>query len=111
VRVFLWEGDNEGAWQEATQGGCSEALWMELAAKREADHPEDALPIYQDQVERLIAQMGKQAYQQAVGLLRNVRDIMTRLDREEELAAYLASVRATHKRKRNLIKLLDAAGW
>jgi uncharacterized Zn finger protein len=36
---------------------------------------------------------------------------MTRLDREEEFAAYLASVRATHKRKRNLIKLLDAAGW
>jgi uncharacterized Zn finger protein len=111
VRIFLWEGDNETAWQEATQGGCAEALWMELAAKREADHPEDALPIYQDQVERLIAQMGKQAYQQAVGLLRKVREVMTRLGREEELAAYLASVRATHKRKRNLIKLLDAAGW
>lgn len=111
VRIFLWEGDDETAWQEATQGGCSEALWMELAAKREADHPEDALPIYQDQVERLIAQMGKQAYQQAVGLLRKVREVMTRLGREEELAAYLASVRATHKRKRNLIKLLDAAGW
>jgi uncharacterized Zn finger protein len=111
VRIFLWEGDNETAWQEATQGGCSEALWMELAAKREADHPEDALPIYQDQVERLTAQMGKQAYQQAVGLLRKVREVMTRLGREEELAAYLASVRATHKRKRNLIKLLDAAGW
>jgi uncharacterized Zn finger protein len=111
VRIFLWEGDPETAWQEATQGGCSEALWMELAAKREADHPEDALPIYQDQIERLIAQMGKQAYQQAVGLLGKVRDIMTRLDREEELAAYLASVRTTHKRKRNLIKLLDAAGW
>jgi uncharacterized Zn finger protein len=111
VRIFLWEGDNEAAWQEATQGGCSEALWTELAAKREADHPEDALPVYQDQVERLIAHMGKQAYQQAVGLLRKVREVMTRLDREEELAAYLASVRATHKRKRNLIKLLDAAGW
>jgi uncharacterized Zn finger protein len=111
VRIFLWEGDNETAWQEATQGGCSEALWMELAAKREADHPEDALPINQDQVERLTAQMGKQAYQQAVGLLRKVREVMTRLGREEVLAAYLASVRATHKRKRNLIKLLDAAGW
>jgi hypothetical protein len=36
---------------------------------------------------------------------------MIRLDREEDLAAYLTSVRATHKRKRNLIKLLDAAGW
>lgn len=58
---------------------------MELAHKRDAEHPEDALPIYQDQVARLIAQMGKQAYQQAVGLLREVSEVMTRLGREEEL--------------------------
>jgi uncharacterized Zn finger protein len=32
VRIFLWEGNVEAAWREARQGGCSEKVWLELAA-------------------------------------------------------------------------------
>ena len=46
VRILLWEGREEDAWREAQQGGCAEALWLELAGKREKEHPEDALEIY-----------------------------------------------------------------
>jgi hypothetical protein len=45
VRIFLWEKDVEAAWREAGAGGCSDGLWMELAGKREKDHPEEVLPI------------------------------------------------------------------
>jgi uncharacterized Zn finger protein len=111
VKVFLWEGDVDAAWREAVEGGCSVRLWMELAEKREADHPEDALPIYQEHVERLIDQKNNQAYAEAVDLMRKVKELMARLDREQDFPAYVDSVRTAHKPKRNLMKLVDQASW
>jgi uncharacterized Zn finger protein len=100
VKVFLWEGDVDAAWKEAVQGGCSVRLWMELAEKREADHPEDSLPIYQEHVERLIDQKNNQAYAEAVDLMRKVEELMARLDRGQDFPAYVHSVRTAHKPKR-----------
>lgn len=111
VRVFLWEKDVEAAWREAQEGGCSNDLWMELAAKREKDHPEDVLPIYQRQVESTLTQKNNEAYRAAIGLLRKVRGLMVRLKRDAEFARYLESVRAAHKPKRNFMKLLERAKW
>jgi uncharacterized Zn finger protein len=45
---------------------------MELARKREKNHPDDAIPIYQRQVESTLAQKNNEAYREAVGLLRKV---------------------------------------
>jgi uncharacterized Zn finger protein len=111
VRVFLWEGNLDAAWQEAREGGCSQALWLELASKREDDHPDDALPIYRRQVERLIGQKNNQAYAEAVAAIRRVQSAMAHLGRGAEFPAYVASVRLSHKAKRNLMKLLAEAGW
>lgn len=111
VKVFLWEGDVDAAWKEAVDGGCSVRLWMELAEKREAEHPEDTLPIYQEHVERLIGQKNNQGYAEAVELMRKVNELMGRLGRAQEFPGYVASVRAAHKPKRNLMKLLDQASW
>jgi uncharacterized Zn finger protein len=111
VRVLLWEHGVEAAWREATEGGCSNGLWMELAGKREAKHPEDALRVYQRQVEPVVNQKNNQAYREAVGLLRKVHGLMKRLGRTAEFASYLESVRVAHKAKRNFIKLLDEARW
>jgi uncharacterized Zn finger protein len=111
VRVFLWEKDVEAAWREAQEGGCANDLWMALAAKREKDHPEDVLPIYQRQVESTLDQKNNEAYRAAIGLLRKVRGLMVRLKREADFALYLESVRAAHKPKRNFMKLLERAKW
>ena len=111
VRVFLWEKDVEAAWREAQEGGCSSKLWMELAAKREKDHPEDALAIYQKQIEPTLAQKNNEAYRAAVGLLRTIHGLMGRLAESGQFARYLQSVRAAHKPKRNFMKLLDRAEW
>ena len=111
VKALLWEGDADAAWEEAVAGGCTIPLWMEVAAARAIDHPEDALPIYRQQVERAIDQKNKRGYAEAVELLHRVRELMDRLDGGDEFAAYLATVRTAHKQKRSLVKLLDEACW
>ncbi len=52
VRILLWEGRNDEAWQEASDGDCSRDLWLALASTREVSHPEDALRLYQEEARR-----------------------------------------------------------
>ncbi|NET39328.1 MAG: hypothetical protein F6K19_46400 [Cyanothece sp. SIO1E1] len=106
VEIFLWEGDLDQAWQAAQTGGCSKNLWMQLAAARAADHPEDALSVYQPAIEPLINQTSNEAYSKAVDLLLKVRDLMARLNRQSEFETFLANLSTTYKRKRNFIKFL-----
>jgi hypothetical protein len=100
-------GSAEAAWREAQAGGCSNDLWLELAAKCAKDHAEDALPIYQRQIEPTLDRKNNEAYAEAVGFLQKVRELMVRLGREIEFTSYLDKVRAAHKAKRNFMKLLD----
>lgn len=111
VRIFLWEKDVEAAWCEARDGGCSDELWMELAARREKDHPDDAFQVHQRQLPLTLSRKNNDAYREAIGLLRAIRGLMVRLGRGVEFTGYLESVRAAHKPKRNFMKLLDRAKW
>ena len=111
VRIFLWEKDVEAAWREANEGGCSDGLWMELAAKRERDHPEDALPIYQRRIDPTLNRKNNEAYREAVGFLKKIQGLMTRLGRKADFEGYLESVRGAHKAKRNFMKLIDGGKW
>jgi tetratricopeptide (TPR) repeat protein len=110
VEIFLWEGDVDQAWQAAQEGGCRQALWMKLAAAREADYPADALSIYQPVIEPLINETTNDAYAQAVHLLLKVRDLMTRLDQQSEFHHFLTYFATTYKRKRNFMSLLKREG-
>jgi uncharacterized Zn finger protein len=105
VQIFLWEKDVEAAWREAQAGGCHGSWWMELARLREKQFPADVVPIYQRQVDTLINQKNNGSYAEAVKLLGKIRDLMTRLERADQFASYLATIRAEHKPKRNFIKL------
>ena len=107
VSIFLWEKEDEAAWQEAQQGGCRNDLWLQLAERREQAHPEDALAIYRRQIEPLIDQTQQQAYETAVSYLRKVRELMQRLGRRAEFDSYLELLRKTYKRKRNFMALLQ----
>lgn len=111
VRIFLWEKNLEAAWTEAKSGGCSHDLWLDLAAEREKDHPEDALTVYQSQVEPTLDRKNNDAYREAIGLLRKVCGLLIRLGRESEFGDRLAALRLAHKPKRNFMKLLDHAKW
>jgi uncharacterized Zn finger protein len=107
VRILLWEGELEAAWREAEAGGCDESLWLELAGRRKATHPEDALRVYRERIEPTIARKTKRDYADAVGLIEEVGGLLRRLGRERELPALVDEIRAAHARKRNLVALLD----
>lgn len=108
VEIFLHERDIEAAWREAQAGGCGDELWLRLAAAREREHPADALAAYERQVERALERKNARAYEEAVALVRKVRQMLARLGRASEFGDYLARVGAAHRRKRNFIRLLDA---
>ena len=111
ARMYLSEGDVDAAWQEAIALGCSEQVWRELARRREADHPADAIPIFQREVEALLGTKRNDGYEAAVELLGHIRGLMVALGAEDEFAAYLAAVRAAHGRKRNFTSMLAAIAW
>ncbi|KAM3096633.1 DUF6880 family protein [Phormidesmis sp. 146-35] len=107
VEIFLWEGETESAWQEAKAGGCSKALWIQLANQREPDHPEDSLSIYMNEIEPLIQQTNNNAYAEAVGFLKKARSLMLKLSLRSQFDQYQEHLRSTYKNKRNFIKLLN----
>lgn len=111
AQVYLEEGDVDTAWAEANRAGVTSRLWLELAASREADHPLDAIPIYQQDVERLIGAKNNDAYRSAVERLDHIAKLMAAAGQPETFAPYAKDVRARHKPKRNLMKLFDQRGW
>jgi uncharacterized Zn finger protein len=111
VEIFLWRKEPEIAWREAVEGGCDERLWLQLASIREGDHPEDAVPIYQRRVERLAAAKNNQAYAEAVDVMKTIGKLMATMEPPRDFRAYVTEVRSRHRPKRNLMALLDGAGW
>jgi uncharacterized Zn finger protein len=107
VEFFLWERRYDEAWHEASAGGCSENLWVRVAATREEKHPGDAVPIYKEMIAPTLNRGNNAAYAEAAKLLRKIRELMGRLESEIEFEDYLAALRVEYKRKRNFIKLLD----
>ena len=90
-----------------TTAAGSGALWLELADRRRRSHPRDALGVYERQVEVAIVGRDKRAYQEAVALMDHVRSVHQQLGDDGAVPRYVARVREQHKRKRNLVKLLD----
>ena len=107
VEIFLWEKRDDEAWQEASSGGCSDALWLRVAAAREEKHPGDAIPVYQEIIVTILKHANNSAYDEALNLVRKIRGLMARLRRENEFEDYLTALRVEYKRKRNFMKLLD----
>lgn len=111
VEIFLDERDAAAAWREAEAGGCSGSQWLKLAKTRERSHPDDAVRIYKTRVAALLRNTGDRVYEEAVGFLERIKAIQARSGAESAFRPYLTELRAAHKRKRNLMKLLDQRGW
>ena len=58
----------------------------------------------------IVERTNNQAYAQAAGLMRRVKQLMGNLGEDGEFRQYLAEVRTEYKRKRNFMKLLDRFG-
>lgn len=107
VRVCMWEGDLDAAWEAANEGGCTSDLWLGLADRRRTEHPNDALSVYRHHIESIIARKDKRAYTEAVRLIdETARELFAECDRLEGFNIYVEEIRTRHKAKRNLMKLL-----
>lgn len=76
VRILLWEGRSNEAWDEAPSGGCSADLWLRLADERSVSHPEDALHVYQQHIEKGVAPTTNGDYSEPMRYLLKVRDVI-----------------------------------
>ncbi len=110
VEVLLEEKLDDDAWEAASAGDCRADLWLWLADQREREHPDDALAIYQRQIDQTLASTGPHVYREAVELLTRVRALLHRSGRASEYGHYLATLRSAHRKKRAFLRLLDEAG-
>ncbi|GGW66973.1 SWIM zinc finger family protein [Streptomyces griseoloalbus] len=110
VDALLDDKDVDAAWQAATETGAHDRQWLELADQARATRPADALGVYLRLAEPLTKETGNTAYERLVGLLLSIQDCHRRLGTEDEFAAHATALRTAHKRKRNLMRLLDEHG-
>lgn len=113
ARIHLDEDDLEAAWSASQRFGATDPLWLELARRRGADRPDDALEVYRRLIEGAIAGRDRRAYREAARLLDEVRSMLSAHDRANDFEAELSAVRRAHARKPALLDELDKArrGW
>ena len=85
--------------------GCLLSL---TAARRIRD---DAVPILQREVERLIETKNNRGYADVVALMAHVRELLGRGGRSDAFGSYAERARAAHKPKRSLMSCSDGKGW
>lgn len=106
VAILIWEGHLEEAWARAQRHGAREDEWMELARRREQDHPAEAYDLYRGRVEQLLARTDLGAYRETVRWLRRMESLKGVLGREADFAAFVDSVRGRSSRRPRLVRLL-----
>lgn len=109
IDILVAEGDHESAW-EVAQKASSEPQRLKLAALIRAQRPTEALEVYRTALARLRGQTGEDVYHRALEMLQGIKACHELLGRQAEFDAYLHEFRRDQRRKRNLIRLLDAAG-
>lgn len=110
VDVLLDDKDVDAAWRAATETGAHDGQWLTLADQARAARPAEALAVYLRQAEPLTRKTGNAVYEQLVSLLLSIRDCHRRLGTAADFTTYVTDLRTAQKRKRNLMRLMDAHG-
>jgi hypothetical protein len=111
VRVLLFEGDIDDAFDASQQFGCSSDLRLTLARALERTRPADAISLYEPEVEKLINRKARNHYLAAISLLARVRVLYLATQNTTGWDRYLADLATTHRAKRSLMAMLRARGW
>ena len=88
----------------------SESLRARVAQAAEVHQPQDAIALYLDMVDKLIAARGRDNYTVAAEYLVRVRALYQRLGEEEYWQLFIADLRDQHRRLRALWEELNRAG-
>ena len=83
---------------------------LQVAQAAEETRPREAIALYRQRAEELIAQRGRKSYQAACKYLAKVRMLYERLGENEVWASYIAELREQNKSLRALKEELVAAG-
>jgi uncharacterized Zn finger protein len=109
VDALLNDGDLDAAWIAAeTTAATTGDQWVRLADASAGTRPADALAAYLRVVESLKQTTGNDTYQRIATLLLAARACHEALGTTAEFRKYVAALRLDQKRKRNLLKILDA---
>jgi uncharacterized Zn finger protein len=108
VEILMWEGDESAAWEAAHAGGCSASLWRALALARVRARPSDSVAVYRRIVAQSVEVTKNSGYEHAVELLIELEQALRPGSDVDAHAALVAEIRDVYRRKRNLVKLLDA---
>jgi uncharacterized Zn finger protein len=107
IDVLIADGDIDAAWESA-EGLASDAQWQRLADLVLETRPADALATYLRLIETLEQQAGDGVYERIAQLLVAARACHGRLGTSAAFDAYVRRLREDQKRKRRLIRILDA---
>ena len=89
---------------QAIGWGQSGGLSIEVAQAAEKTHPQAAISLYQQKVERLIAARGRDNYAQAAEYLKHVKALYQQL---QKLETWQQTIQAIRSQKPRLPALLD----
>ena len=107
IDVLIADGEIDAAWESA-EGLASDAQWQRLADLVLETRPADALAVYLRLIEALKQQAGDCGYERIAKLLVAARACHGRLGTGASFDAYVRRLREDQKRKRKLIRILDA---
>lgn len=110
IEIALAEGEVERAIELLPRHRGWSSYDLLVAQTAEADYPETAIGIYQDQVEKLIRLRGRGNYRGAAEILQRIRDLYKRESAQFEWEVYLADLRERHRRLKALKDELNRAG-
>jgi hypothetical protein len=112
VDVLLADGEVDGAWSVATEGGWDpgENRWRRLAGAREPTDPAAAMGVYLRLTDAVLVQADRRAYRDAVRHLKAARRAAVAADQSTDFEHRLAALRDQHRRRPTLISMLDKAG-
>jgi hypothetical protein len=107
IEMLIDEGRVDAALAEAKQSGCSPAAWLDIAAACEAEHPEEAIVIYRNQIEITLQRTGNRVYDEAVARVRKIGELFARIDRPGEFRRWLVELKGRYRARRNLVRRLE----
>ncbi len=111
IEILVEVGDIEQAWQAAQRYGCGDRVRVDLAERREAIAPGDAIDVYEPLVLAAIDTKKTPGYERAVELMERIERLAPVAGTPERWEALLQQVRTEHRAKRNLRKLLEQHCW
>jgi hypothetical protein len=102
ITILIEEDMFDAAWAIARKHKISFGARVALADASKAGYPREALEVYAERINQFVSTGGNHAYAEAAKLIAR----MAALQSAAEQAAYVATLKARHRQKRNFMKVL-----